>query len=154
MRRKELTKKVKARDASALSVGIVVSQFNSDITARMLAGAHAVLRAWKVKERNVHISRVPGSFEIPFGCLQLLKREKPDAIITLGCIIKGETRHDEYLASAVSHGIMRLSLEHNVPISFGVITTNNLEQATARSRGGTNKGAEAAVAALEMALLK
>ena len=154
MRRKERAKGARRRDASALTVGVVVSRFNSDITEQMLEEALRVLEEWKVKKTNTHVLHVSGSFEIPFGCLRLIKRTKPDAIVTIGCIIKGETKHDEYLASAVSHGIMRLSLEHNVPISFGVITTNNFAQAKARSSGKHNKGAEAAVAALEMALLR
>lgn len=153
MQRKEYAKRAKPRDASNLKIGIVVSRFNTDITERMLKGALEVLRAWKVKERNVEVVWVPGSFEIPFGCLKLIKRKKPDAIVTVGCIVKGETDHDRYLAYAVSYGIMHLSLEHNVPISFGVITTNNLAQARARSSGKTNKGSEAAIAALDMALL-
>ncbi len=153
MQRKEYAKKARPRDASSLKIGIVVSRFNADITERMLKGALEVLRAWKVKERNIEIMRVPGSFEIPFGCLKLLKHRKPHAIITIGCIVKGETDHDRYLAYAVSYGIMHLSLEHNVPISFGVITTNNLAQAKVRSSGTTNKGSESAIATLDMALL-
>lgn len=154
MQRKEYARKVESRDASKLTVGVVVSRFNADITERMLAGALGTLRAWKVKKRNIEIVRVPGSFEIPFGCLKLLKRRKPHAIITIGCIVKGETKHDEYLASAVSHALVSVSLQYNVPISFGVITPNNLAQARARSTGKTNKGDEAAIAALDMALLQ
>lgn len=153
MQRKEYTKRIKPRDASRLTVGIVVSRFNADITERMLKGALEVLHLSKVREDNISIVQVPGSFEIPFGCLKLLKKKKPDAIVALGCIIRGETKHDEYLASAVSHGIIDLILHHRVPISFGVITTNNLAQAKVRSSGKTNKGGEAARAALGMALL-
>lgn len=133
-------------------MGIVVSSWNGDITRNLLAGAEKILHEWHVPEKNIHVLRVAGSFEIPYGCLKLIRRSKPDAIIALGCLIKGETKHDEYIASAVSHGIMRLSLDYKIPIGFGVITANNLAQAKARSRGSTNKGAEAAVAALEMAL--
>ena len=137
-----------------LRIGIVVSRFNADITERMLAGALETLRAWRVREGSIEVIHVPGSFEIPFACRTLVSgKKKPDAIIALGCIIKGETDHDRYIASAVSHGIMQVMLEHGVPISFGVITTNNLKQAEVRSRGKANKGIEAAVAALESALL-
>ena len=119
----------------------------------MLMEALATLRECGVKEENTHIIRVPGAFEIPLGCLRLIKKQKLDAIVTIGCIIKGETEHDRYLAMAVSQGLMRLSLDHALPISFGIITTNDLAQARTRSQGKTNKGIEAANAALDMALL-
>lgn len=155
MRRKNYEKNVKPKNGARFRVGIVVSHFNADITDSMLAGALETLREWNVRASRTHVIQVPGSFEIPYGCLTLLShKQKPHAIITIGCIIKGETKHDEYLASAVSHGLMRLSLEHKTPISFGIITTNNLKQARARSTGPMNKGREAAHAALEMALLK
>jgi 6,7-dimethyl-8-ribityllumazine synthase len=153
MQRSEYAKERDRGDASKLKVGIVVSRFNEDVTEGMLDGALETLREWKVDPRKVRVVHVAGSFEIPYGCLQLIKRWKPDAVIALGCVIKGETDHDRYIADAVSHGIMRLSLDHSVPISFGVITTNNLKQAKERSRGKTNKGPEAAAAALEAALL-
>ena len=154
MQRKHYAKEIKARDASNRTIGIVVSRFNEDITERMLAGALETLAAWKVRTEHITIVRVPGSFEIPYGCLTLLKKsKKPDAIIALGCIIKGETKHDRYLAMAASQGIMHLSLTYGVPIAFGVITPNTLAQANARAKGNTNKGREAAQAALESALL-
>ncbi len=153
MQRKEYAKKVPVRNASKLRVGVVASRFNEDVTSRMLEGALATLREWGVKGTNTHIVRVPGSFEIPMGCLKLIKKKHLNAIITIGCIIKGETEHDRYLAMAVSQGLMQLSLQYKLPISFGVITTNTLAQAKTRSRGKTNKGIEAAVAALDMALL-
>lgn len=154
MQRTEYAKDYESKDASLLSVGIVVSRWNSDVTESMLQGAQETLAKWKVKEKNIAVVRVAGSFEIPFGALTLLNRKKkPDAILALGCLIKGETKHDEYIASAVAHGITDLSLAYATPISFGVITANNLEQAKERSRGISNKGCEAAVAALEAALL-
>lgn len=119
----------------------------------MLDGALEILRASGVREKDTRIVRVPGSFEIPHGCRKLLAAKKPDAIIALGCIIKGETDHDRYIASAVAQGIMQLIVESGIPIAFGVLTTNTLAQARARSRGTANKGAEAAIAALESALL-
>lgn len=153
MQRGEYEKERKAGDGSRLRVGIVASSFNEDITGPMLEGAKETLREWGVKEGNIDVVRVPGSFEIPYGCLTLINRKKPDAIVAIGCVIKGETEHDRYIASAAADGIMNLMLAHKVPISFGVITTNTLEQAKARSQGVTNKGHEAALAALEMALL-
>jgi 6,7-dimethyl-8-ribityllumazine synthase len=153
MQRAHYEKEVRAQDASRLRIGVVVSEFNADITEAMLAGALKTLDEWKVKKANITVLRVPGSFEIPFGALTLLSRKKkPHAIVALGCIIKGETEHDRYIASAVSHGIMDLMLAKRVPISFGIITTNNLKQAQARSSGTTNKGREAALAALRSAL--
>src|SRR3989344_835328 len=139
MRRTEYAKDYEPRAASKLRVGIVVSRWNSDITERLLAGAQEILRAWHVAPKRVTVMHVAGSFEIPYVCLALIKKKKPDAVIALGCIIKGETDHDRYIASAVSHGI---------------ITANNLKQAEARATGDANKGKEAAVAALEAALLK
>ncbi len=154
MQRKNNTKKTALPDDSGLKIGIVVSEFHKDITWRLLDGALETLGMCNVKKKNIHILRVPGSFEIPFGCLSLLRGKKYDALVALGCIIKGETSHDVYIASAVSQGIMNLSLEYHVPISFGVVTTNNLAQAEARSRGKTNRGKDAALAAVSMALLK
>ena len=154
MQRKHYEKEIAQKDASKLKVGVVVSRFNEDITGGMLEGALATLRAWGVKEKNITVVHVPGSFELPYGALQIIKKRKPHAVIALGCIIKGDTDHDKYIAEAVSHGLMRLSLDGAIPVSFGVITTNNLEQAVVRSTGKINKGPEAAVAALESALLK
>src|SRR3989344_7132673 len=153
MQRKEYAKKKTAGDASKLRVGIAVSRFNSDITAGMLDGARTTLREWKVKDANVHVVHVHGSFEIPLACARLIRKKKLDAVIAIGCIVKGETRHDEYLAQATSYGLMRLMLDVNTPVGFGLITTNNLKQARERSRGENNKGSEATTAALEPALL-
>ncbi|MDE2079214.1 MAG: 6,7-dimethyl-8-ribityllumazine synthase [Patescibacteria group bacterium] len=153
MQRKNYEKKRAVKDASRLTVGVVVSRFNEDITEALLAGARETLAAWQVPEKNIAVLRVPGSYELPYGCLTLMKR-KPDAVIALGCIIKGETEHDRYIANAAAAGIMQVSLAHRVPISFGVITTNNLRQAKARASGKTNKGAEAAEAALELVFLR
>lgn len=155
MQRKNVVTKKMGRNASALKIGIVVSEYYADvITGKLLIGALDVLKKAKVAQKNITVVRVSGCFEIPYGCIVLLKRKKFDAIITLGCIVKGETEHDRYIASAVSQGIMNLSLAYTVPISFGVITVNNLAQAKVRSTGENNKGKEAALAALEMAFLK
>ncbi|MBI5470171.1 6,7-dimethyl-8-ribityllumazine synthase [Candidatus Kaiserbacteria bacterium] len=153
MRRVQYGKEKKG-DASRLTVGIVVSDYNSDITHALLRGALQTLSRWKVRKENIIVRHVPGGFEIPFGCLQLIRFKKPDAIISLGCILKGETKHDEYIASAASQGIMRLSLKYGIPISFGILTPNTIEQARIRSRDKENKGIEAAEAALTMALHK
>ena len=154
MRRTEYAKDYEPQDASKLRVGVVVSKWNSDITENLLHGAREMLRTWRVPTKNVTIVRVAGSFEIPYGCLSLIKKKKLDAVVALGCIITGETEHDRHIASAVSHGITDLTIKHGVPISFGVITANNLKQAKARATGDANKGKEAVVAALEAALLR
>jgi len=142
----------KPKDASKLRVGIVVARFNSDITGPMLDGARATLKEWKVKEKNVTVEEVPGSFEIPLGAMRLAKTKRYDCLIAIGCVMKGETKHDEYIAHAVAGGLTRVMLDTGVPVSLGVITPNSLEQARIRSRGTTNHGSSAARAALEMAL--
>lgn len=142
--------KAKKIDGAKLKIGIVVSRFNDDITSNMLNGALETLRENKVKEKNIKIVQVPGSFEIPLACQRLAETKKYDALIALGCVIKGETDHYYYIADATTDGIMEVILDYNLPIGFGVVTTNNLKQAQARSRGKHNKGREAAVAALAM----
>lgn len=152
MQRGEYEKARTVKDGSKLSFGIVVSSFNTDITEPMLEGALATLKEWGVKEERITVSRVPGAYELPFGCKRLIEEKKPDAVIAIGCVIKGDTDHDRYIADAAAHGLMRVMLDSGVPVSFGVITTNNLEQAVTRSTGETNKGREAALAALELLL--
>ncbi len=153
MQRGEYEKAREIGDGSSLSISIVVSGFNKDITEPMLEGALATLKEWGVKEEGITVLRVPGAFELPYGCLKLIKDKKPDGLIALGCVIKGDTEHDRYIASAVAGGIMDLITEHGLPIAFGVITTNNLEQAQVRSTGEANKGREAALATLETLLI-
>jgi 6,7-dimethyl-8-ribityllumazine synthase len=155
MQRKNMIAKAVARNASLLKIGIVVSEYYADvITGKLLMGALDVLKKAKVLQKNIIVVRVPGCFEIPYGCMTLLKQKKFDALITLGCIVKGETDHNRYIASAVSRGIIDLTLIYKVPISFGIVTVNNLAQAKVRSTGKNNKGIEAATAAVEMAFLK
>lgn len=151
MQRAHYSKKRTSGDASHLKVGIAVSEFNSDVTEPMLAGALETLREWKVQERAITIVRVPGSFELPLACSNLIKRQKVHAVVALGCVLKGETKHDEYISHAVAYGLTQLMLDTGVPIGFGVITPNTLAQAKARSRGKANKGIEAALAVLRMA---
>lgn len=153
MRRSNSGKEQSSGNASRLTIGIAVADFNSDITHAMLAGARETLRAWKVKDADIRVMHVAGSYELPYACQALLKgKKKPHAVIALGCIIKGETDHDVYIAQAVAHGLMQVMLAAHTPIAFGVLTTNNLAQARKRSKGKGNKGAEAAEAALRLAL--
>ena len=152
MQRAHYTKKTAAGNASRLKVGIAVSEFNSDVTGSMLTAALETLREWKVPTRNISVVHVPGSFELPLACAHLIDK-KVDVVVALGCVIKGKTKHDEYISHAVAHGLTSLMLNTGVPIGFGVITPNTLAQAKARSRGKANKGIEATVAALRMALV-
>jgi len=152
MQRRHYAKKIDVGDASRLKVGIAVSEFNSDITGSMLEAALETLREWKVPKKAINIMYVPGSFELPLASAKLIKK-KADVVIALGCVIKGETKHDEYISNAVAQGLTQLMLTTGVPIGFGVITPNNLAQAKARSRGRANKGIEATIAALRMALV-
>jgi len=137
-------------NGSQLKIGIVVSRFNEDITENMLKGALETLAENKVKEKNIKVVHVPGSFELPLACQRLGQTKKFDALVALGCVVKGETDHFYYICNEASRGIMDVMLGHNLPIGFGVLTTQNLKQAQVRSRGKENKGREAAVAALEM----
>jgi 6,7-dimethyl-8-ribityllumazine synthase len=155
MQRKNSIKKVSFPDGSGLRIGVIVSDYNADITEPMLEGALATLAACKIKTTNIRVVHVPGGFEVPFGCLALLKSgKKYDALITLACVVKGETTHDVYIATATTNGIMDLALQYKTPIAFGVLTTNNLTQAKVRSTGKANKGIEVALTAIAMAKLK
>ncbi len=149
MRRRQSKSKISI-DGSQLKIGVVVSKFNSDITNNLLKGALATLGGNGVSARNIIVTRVPGSFEIPLACQKLAQTKKFDGLIALGCIIKGETDHNIYISNAVSDGIMEVMLDYNLPIGFGILTPNNLKQAKERSSGKDNKGGEAARAVLFM----
>ncbi|MFN3567574.1 MAG: 6,7-dimethyl-8-ribityllumazine synthase [Caldimicrobium sp.] len=141
-------------DGKDLNIAIVVSRFNVFITQKLLEGALDVLRRHNVGEENIYITWVPGAFEIPLIAKKLALTKKFDVIICLGAIIRGATPHFEYIASEASKGIAQVMLETEVPIIFGILTTDTIEQAI--ERAGTkagNKGAEAAFSALEMANL-
>ncbi len=136
-------------------IGVIISEWNADITTRLFNACIQTLTRYGVKKDNLVIVHVPGSFEIPSAAQLLLESQEFDAVICLGCIIKGETKHDEYIGSAVSHGIMMLSLDYSTPVIFGVLTTDNFQQATDRAGGNHgNKGDEAAITALKMAALR
>ncbi len=135
-----------------MRVGIVVSDFNGDITSRLLHGATTALRKYGVVPRNITVVHVPGGFEIPLACQRLARTKKFDALVALGCVIKGATDHYYYIAGEASRGIMRVMLDHGIPIGFGVLTTHTLAQARARSSQRDNAGRHAVEAALVMAL--
>ena len=133
---------------------VVVSRFNEEITEGLLRGAREYFAEASVAEESVTVFHVPGAFEIPIAAQRLAETGRFDAIICLGCLIKGDTMHFEYIASACSQGIIHASTVTGVPIAFGVLTTLTEEQAMARSvPGPENKGREAALAAIEMATL-
>jgi 6,7-dimethyl-8-ribityllumazine synthase len=140
--------------ATGCRFAIVVSRFNEEVTTGLLAGARAALAEAQVPDGDVTVVHVPGAFEIPVAARRLALDGRFEAIIALGCVIKGETMHFEYIASAVSQGIMDVGVESGVPVAFGVLTTLTDAQAEARSAPGPdNKGREAALAAIEMATL-
>jgi 6,7-dimethyl-8-ribityllumazine synthase len=130
---------------------IIVSRFNEEITRGLLAGAREALVEAGVRSDGIALFEVPGAFEIPLAAKYAAESGQFAAVICLGCLIKGDTMHFEYIAEATSHGIMRVGLDTGVPVTFGVLTTLSEEQAAARSAPGPeNKGREAAQAALQM----
>ena len=138
----------------SLKVSLVVSEWNNEITERLFDGALATLRSAGCLAKNIARFDVPGSYELPSGADLAVRRQRPDAVICLGCVIQGETRHFEFICQAVSNGLVDVSLKHEVPVIFGVLTTNTYQQAVARAGGRHgNKGVEAAVTALRMATL-
>jgi 6,7-dimethyl-8-ribityllumazine synthase len=132
-------------------IAVVVAKFNSFVTDRLQSGALAALAAAGVEAGDVTIVRVPGSFEIPLAAQHAAETGRFDAVVCLGCLIRGETSHFEYISSAVAHGLTTAAAATGVPMAFGVLTTNSAEEALARAGDGPgNKGHEAAIAALEM----
>lgn len=135
-----------------LKTAVVVATFNDFITSRLLLGARSTLFKYGVKEENVTVVEVPGAFEIPLAAKTLAETGEYDSVITLGCVIRGSTTHYDYVCSEAAKGISHAGLSTGVPVIFGVITTETLEQAVDRAGGKVgNKGSEAAVAAIEMA---
>ena len=142
-------------DGSPYSIGIVAAQWNSEITDALLEGARDTLIAHGVKKENLPVYRVPGTFELPSAAQMLLRKRKLDAVICIGCVIQGETRHFDFICEAVSNGITRVSLDEERPVIFSVLTTNTMEQAQERAGGRHgNKGIEGAVSALQMCALR
>lgn len=141
----------KFNSAQDLRIGIVVSEWNSHITDSLLKGAYDTLVEQGVSKENIEVHHVPGSYELPSGADMLFRATDVDAVICIGCIIQGETRHFEFIAQAVAHGIMEVGLKHGKPAIFSVLTTNDMQQAEDRSGGKHgNKGVEGAVSCLKM----
>jgi 6,7-dimethyl-8-ribityllumazine synthase len=142
------------QNARGLRFGIVVSRFNDFITSNLLTGAMDVFSQYGVKEDDLKVLKVPGAFELPQAARKLCSAGNFDAIVCLGAVIRGETSHFDYICAEASRGVGQVGLEFNIPVLFGVLTTENLEQAVERSgSGSSNKGRETALAAVEMASL-
>lgn len=138
-------------DCSSNKVGIVVSDWNTEITHKLLDGAVEALSDAKVPSDNIIIKRVPGSFELPYGAQQLAQDVEIDGVITLGCVIQGETRHFDFICQACADGVMNVGLKYNKPSIFGVLTPNNMEQALDRAGGKHgNKGYEAGITLVQL----
>ena len=141
-------------DAKGLRFAIVVSRFNSFITERLISGALDALHRSGASDDNVEMIRVPGSWEMPVAVSTVLAQKRHDAIVCLGAVIRGETPHFDYIAAEVAKGLAQASLATGIPVAFGVLTTNSLDQAIDRAGAKSgNKGFEAAMTAIEMANL-
>ncbi len=141
-------------NANDLRFGIVVSEWNSEITEGLYSGALATLLDCGASQENIIRWNVPGSFELPYGCKKMISIDNVDAVIAIGSVIQGETKHFDFVCSATAQGIMDLNVQTKVPVVFCVLTDNTLQQAQDRSGGKHgNKGTEAAIAAIKMASL-
>lgn len=138
-------------DVHKMRLGIVVCEWNNNITDVLLEGAINTLKSNGIDETNILVKRVPGSFELIYGCSQMLKQSPVDAVIAIGCVIKGDTPHFDYICSATTQGLTTLNTLYDKPVIFGVLTVNTLEQALERTGGNLgNKGDEFAVTAIKM----
>lgn len=138
--------------ADEFSIGIVVAEWNDFITENLLNAALDILKKEGVKEQKIEVFRVPGAFELSYAAMQLCKKNTLDAVIAIGCVIRGETPHFDFICDAVAHGIKDCNVMTDIPAVFCVLTDNTKEQSIARSGGNLgNKGVEAAVTALQMA---
>ncbi|MFC5270916.1 6,7-dimethyl-8-ribityllumazine synthase [Adhaeribacter terreus] len=138
-------------DASGKRFGLIVAEWNKEITDALCKGAYDTLIKHGALPQNIHRNTVPGSYELPLGAQFLASSQEIDAVICLGVVIKGDTKHDDYINHAVAKGLIDVSLKFNKPVVFGVVTTNDLQQALDRAGGKHgNKGVEAAVAAIHM----
>jgi 6,7-dimethyl-8-ribityllumazine synthase len=141
--------------AKGFRFGIVVAEWNREITGALYRGAFDLLTEQGVPLKDIIVAEVPGSFELTSGADMLLNSVSLDAVICLGCVIQGETRHFDFICSAVAQGITHVSVKHDKPVIFGVLTTDNAQQAIDRSGGKHgNKGVEAAATAIKMAALQ
>ena len=143
-----------AHDGKGLRIGIIVARFNEQVTSRLLAGAKQGLLDHGVAADHIDVAWVPGAFEIPFAAMRMADTDEYDGLVCLGAVIKGETDHYHYVSDNAIRGVGSVSVDDDIPIGMGILTTENLDQALARSAPGKeNKGYEAAVTVLEMASL-
>lgn len=142
------------KDGSNLKIGIVVARWNPEVCQPILEDCKHALLDSKVKEDNIHVIDVPGSFELVYAASQFIKNTNVDAVVCIGTLIKGETMHFEYISEAVSYGIMKLNVETDTPVIFGVLTCLNEKQATDRSTGKKSHGYNWGLSAIDMALIK
>lgn len=141
-------------NANGLRIGLIVSQWNKEITHALYKGAVETLISHGVKDQDIITFHVPGSFELPFGASKMIDKHAPDAVIVIGSVIQGETKHFDFVCQATAQGVMDLNIQTQTPVIFCVLTDNTLQQAQDRSGGKHgNKGVEAAVAAIQMATL-
>ena len=142
----------KVPDASNMCFGIVVAEWNPEITGKLLEGCVSTLEKHGTLPENIHVKTVPGSFELIYGAHQMCLNGGYDAVIILGCVIRGDTPHFDYICEGVTYGIARLNAKSEIPVIYGLLTTDTLEQAIDRSGGKLgNKGDECAVVAIKMA---
>ncbi|MBQ8501590.1 MAG: 6,7-dimethyl-8-ribityllumazine synthase [Bacteroides sp.] len=138
-------------DASAMKFGIVVSEWNFNITGALLRGAVDTLKRHGVQDENILVKTVPGSFELTYGAARLIEQGGVDAVIAIGCVVRGDTPHFDYVCMGATQGIAQLNAAGNIPVIYGLITTNTMEQAEDRAGGKLgNKGDECAVTAIKM----
>jgi 6,7-dimethyl-8-ribityllumazine synthase len=142
-----------ALNGNGLRIAIVGARFNQDLCDALVEDALAGLLACQVRRDHIQIVRVPGSFELSVAASRLAETEEFDAIICLGVLIKGDTKHDQYIAQAVAQGLTTISLQTGIPVAFGVLTTETREQAETRALGSKKKGWEAAFSAVETVLI-
>jgi 6,7-dimethyl-8-ribityllumazine synthase len=134
-----------------LRIGIVLARFNQSVTERLLAGAMEALLHHGVADDAIDVTTVPGAFELPLGAQRMALTGRYDGLICLGAVVRGETPHFDYVAAEAARGVAEVARRHDIPVAFGVLTTDTIEQALARAGGDRgNKGYEAAVTALEM----
>jgi len=139
-------------DATPYRFGIVVAEWNTEVTSKLLQGAYNTLQRHGAADENIIVVHVPGSFELTIGASTLLSQKLVDAVIVLGVVIQGETRHFDFICQGVTQGVTQLNIQYNKPVIFGLLTTDNMQQAIDRAGGKHgNKGDEAAVAAIQMA---
>lgn len=141
--------------AEGMRFGIVVSEWNHNITGTLLQGAHDTLMKQGVAEENILVQSVPGSFELIYGAAQMAKSGKVDAVIAIGCVIRGDTPHFDYICQGTTQGLAELNVSGDIPVIYGLLTCNNLQQAQDRAGGILgNKGDECAVDAIKMVAYK